>query len=134
MTSLEADELAPVPAAAEEPPRAMLLSVDTSCGTAVTRVTLAGEIDLGTAEPLRRALADALDLPGTHVVVDLARVTYIDSTGLGEFIRAHKRLRARNATLTLEKAPHAVLRVFRMTGIDHLVAITGLPTQRAASA
>jgi anti-sigma B factor antagonist len=45
-------------------------------------VHLAGELDIYTVPGLRRQL-DRHDHPGTSLVVDLSRVTLIDSSGLG---------------------------------------------------
>jgi anti-anti-sigma factor len=48
------------------------------------RLTLRGELDLGTAEQLERALADA----GDDVVLDLRGLTFMDSTGVRMLLEA----------------------------------------------
>lgn len=48
------------------------------------RLTLRGELDLGTAERLERALAGA----GDDVVLDLRGLTFMDSTGVRVLLEA----------------------------------------------
>ncbi|MDG4811096.1 STAS domain-containing protein [Micromonospora sp. WMMD1120] len=74
----------------------------------VTIVVATGDIDLDTGDTLRAALRHAADMGG-HVVVDLARVHVIDSTGLGLLVRAHRDARERGVTLSLA-APSRFIR------------------------
>ena len=57
-----------------------------------TVVSLAGELDLYNAEDVRAALLEACSDEPTVLVVDLAEVTFIDSTALGVLIEARSRL------------------------------------------
>jgi len=58
-----------------------------------TVVTPEGEVDIATVGPFRVALADAARQSERGVLVDLSRVTFIDSTGLGALVDLHHRLR-----------------------------------------
>ncbi len=51
------------------------------------RLTLRGELDLGTAERLERALAEA----GEDVLLDLRGLTFMDSTGVRVLLEAAER-------------------------------------------
>jgi anti-anti-sigma factor len=51
------------------------------------RLTLRGELDLGTAERLERALAEA----GDDVLLDLRGLTFMDSTGVRVLLEAAER-------------------------------------------
>ena len=51
------------------------------------RLILRGELDLATAERLEAALSDA----GTPVVLDLKRLTFMDSTGVRVLLEAAER-------------------------------------------
>ena len=53
-------------------------------------LALDGELDLGTAEPLRESLLDAIENDGRGVSVDMRGCSFIDSTGSR---RAWRRLR-----------------------------------------
>jgi anti-sigma B factor antagonist len=52
-----------------------------------SRVTLRGELDLGTAPRLEQALAEA----GDDVLLDLRRLTFMDSTGVRVLLEAAER-------------------------------------------
>ena len=57
-----------------------------------TVVSLAGELDLYNAEDVRAALLEACEDEPDVLVIDLAEVTFIDSTALGVLIEARSRL------------------------------------------
>ena len=52
-----------------------------------------GELDTAGVGDLRAALSDAAREGVGAVVVDLSRVTFIDSSGLGALVELHSRLR-----------------------------------------
>jgi anti-sigma B factor antagonist len=82
-----------------------------------------GEIDVATAPELRAAL-DALIDSGTGAVdVDMAGVTFIDSSGLGALIAALKRARQRDADITISNLTGATRRVFEITGLIEVFKI-----------
>src|SRR2546423_6094006 len=55
-------------------------------------VRLAGELDLYNAPALRKALLECVARRPSRLVVDLAEVTFVDSTALGTLIEARARL------------------------------------------
>ena len=62
-------------------------------------VELAGELDLYNAHAVREALLSQAERGPDRLVVDLSRVTFIDSTGIGVLIEARTRLANRQAFL-----------------------------------
>jgi anti-sigma B factor antagonist len=62
-------------------------------------VELAGELDLYNANAVREALLGEAERSPERLVVDLSRVTFIDSTGIGVLIEARTRLANRQAFL-----------------------------------
>jgi len=56
--------------------------------------------------------------PGMHVVIDLARVTFVDSTGIGLMLRFKKNLKRRDVALTFINVSGSVLNVFRHTRLE----------------
>ncbi|MGW7066326.1 STAS domain-containing protein [Streptomyces sp. NPDC054855] len=91
----------------------------------VTVLTLAGEIDLDTSADVRRALA-AATAPRARVVVDLRRVTFIDSSAINVFIAAHRDLTGAGGRLCLAGPAESVTRTLEIVGIDAFIEI--LPT------
>jgi len=88
-----------------------------------TVLEVGGEIDVYTAEKLRGRLRDIVNSGEQHVVVDLTKVEFLDSTGLGVLVGAHRRLRARDGSLDLVCPHERLLKVFRITGLDNVFAI-----------
>ena len=91
---------------------------ETEEGDAV-RVTLQGELDVMVAgqvgEVIRRNLA-----AGRPQIIDLAEVTFIDSTGLAAIVKSAPS-EAERALLTLRRSRHhQANRLFALTGTDRL--------------
>jgi anti-sigma B factor antagonist len=84
---------------------------------------IGGEIDVYTAPRLRERLIEMVNSGEKHVVVDLGRVEFLDSTGLGVLVGAHRRLRAREGSLNLVCPHERLLKVFRITGLDNVFDI-----------
>lgn len=79
-----------------------------------------GEVDVYTAPRLRERLVEMIDGGARDVVVDLGRVEFLDSTGLGVLVGALKRLRAAGGTFSLVCAKEPLLKVFRITALDQV--------------
>jgi anti-sigma B factor antagonist len=97
------------------------LSTRTVAGRRVLEV--AGEIDVYTAPQLRQRLISLVEAGDRQVVVDLGRVDFLDSTGLGVLVGALKRLRSVNGELTLVCAQERLLKIFRITGLDRVFTL-----------
>lgn len=80
-------------------------------------VSLAGELDLYNAEEVRRALLDTLADGAELLVVDLAEVTFIDSTALGVLIEARSRLADRSG-FRLAAPGLETRRALEISGLD----------------
>src|SRR5689334_6766234 len=97
------------------------LSTRTVAGHHVLEV--GGEIDVYTAPQLRERLIALVEEGARQVVVDLGRVEFLDSTGLGVLVGALKRLRGVNGDLSLVCAQERLLKIFRITGLDRVFTI-----------
>ena len=97
------------------------LSTRTVAGRRVLEV--GGEIDVYTAPQLRERLVALVDSGDRRVVVDLARVEFLDSTGLGVLVGAPKRLRGAGGELSLVCSQERLLKIFRITGLDRVFTL-----------
>jgi anti-sigma B factor antagonist len=102
----------------------MLLRVDSTYEADHATIIAAGEIDLATVNKLRSAITDAMQRGALHLTLDLAEVSYIDSSGLGTLIGAHKRLASAGGTLVVRCAQARVLRLLAITGLDRVLTLT----------
>lgn len=83
---------------------------------------LRGTLDLATAPTLRAALSEAQDAR-KDVVVDLTRIEFIDSTGLGALIGAHRRAAEHGRCVRLIVNDGPILRLFAITGLIRALAL-----------
>jgi anti-sigma B factor antagonist len=88
-------------------------------------VAVRGEIDFATAPELDEVLGE---FDRVQVVVDLAKVTFIDSSGLKSLVDARTRLRNRGGDLTVRSASPIVLRAFQITRLDETLLTASGPT------
>jgi anti-sigma B factor antagonist len=95
-----------------------ILDVRTEDRNGLVHVALVGELDLSTVakvqEELRRVEASA---PAT-VVVDLSKLTFLDSTGLRCIVTADERAREDGRRMVIVRGPDAVQRVFAITRLE----------------
>jgi anti-sigma B factor antagonist len=77
---------------------------------------VAGELDLAKAPIIDEELTHLGDVGFERIVVDLRRVTFIDSTGLKILLTHRERVQERGATLTIVQGPRQVEQVFELTG------------------
>jgi anti-sigma B factor antagonist len=103
---------APGASAGRESPVA---GVDRANGAAV--VSLAGELDLYNAEDVRAALLECCADAPERLVVDLAGVSFIDSTALGVLIEARSRMANRRAFM-LAAPGLETRRALEVSGLD----------------
>ncbi|MDQ1374886.1 MAG: anti-sigma factor antagonist [Actinomycetota bacterium] len=83
---------------------------------------VSGDIDVATAPQLWRELEPQLDTT-RHVVVDLSKVSFIDSTGVGTIIRAVNVLRDRGQRLTVRSPTPMTKTVFETVGLTRLLDV-----------
>lgn len=86
----------------------------------VPTVFLAGDMDLDCAETLRATVGEAAR-GATEVVLDFARVEFIDSSGTGIFVRLCLDLQAQGVNVHARNVPAVVGEVFEMLKVRALV-------------
>ena len=91
---------------------------DRQAGRDAHVVTVAGEIDLFTAPEFKQRISEPIDAGRSTVIVDLTATTFIDSSSLGVLIGAHRRLKLRGGTLVVVCDNEAIVKTFRITGLD----------------
>jgi anti-sigma B factor antagonist len=88
-----------------------------------TVVSAAGELDVNTAPELREHLTRLVAGGARRISVDLASVSFVDSTALSVLVSALKRLRQVDGDLQLVSPTPSVRRVFEITGLTRLFTI-----------
>ena len=101
----------------------MDLSLTTRTEGERTVVQVGGEIDVYTAPKLRETLVSLVDAGHFQLVVDLEKVEFLDSTGLGVLVGGLKRVRTHDGSLALVCTQERLLKIFRITGLNKVFEI-----------
>lgn len=81
------------------------------------------ELDMASAPELRDALLHGITGGHHHVVLDMTRVTFIDSSGFAVLVSALKRLRASGGDLRIAGADKTVRSAMRISGLDQIFGL-----------
>jgi anti-sigma B factor antagonist len=79
---------------------------------------LTGEVDLLTAPDVERAIRKLCAEGAAEIVLDLRKVTFMDSTGLRATTSAQALCEEHGHDLSLIRGPSQVQRLFEITGLD----------------
>lgn len=79
---------------------------------------VAGEIDVYTAPQFKEAVNEIIAGGQKHLIIDMAHVTYMDSSGFGTLLSATRRLRPQGGTINLVKCNTAIDRILRITRLN----------------
>jgi anti-sigma B factor antagonist len=93
-------------------------------------VTLPDEIDITNAQSVGDELRAAFGQGVLAVIADMTRTQFCDSSGIRYLLLANDRAAEMNAEFRLVVQAPAVLRAFRLLGIDRLLAV--YPSLQAA--
>ena len=97
----------------------MSLEITTSASGENRLVTVAGEVDVSCADELRAAIdAQLADGVTGELVIDIAEVPYIDSTGIGVLVGAAHRVAEAGGTLVVARPQRNVARVLGLLGVQ----------------
>ncbi len=95
-------------------------------------ITLDGELDMNRVPIARAQIAAAIDGKAPRILLDLAGLTYIDSSGLALFIESLQRMQAYQGRLALCGLSETVRHIFEVARLDQVFQIH--PDQQSALA
>jgi anti-sigma B factor antagonist len=81
-------------------------------------VSVAGELDIATAEQAYAYISEVIDSWPTTVSVDLSGLTFCDASGLGVLAKIARHARQAGRQLKLTSARPSLLKIIRLTGLD----------------
>jgi anti-sigma B factor antagonist len=99
------------------------LHIDMLDTASPTVLRLIGALDEATAPRLRQDLVALAEAGETSVVIDLASMSFVDSTGLGALVGGLKRFRALFGDVVLRSPTPAARKVLDMTGLTEVFTI-----------
>jgi anti-sigma B factor antagonist len=86
-------------------------------------VELGGEIDVYTSPKVKDAITELIDQGHYNLVINLEKVRYIDSTGLGVLIGGLKRVREHGGSVSLVCTNPQIRKIFDITGLVKIFGI-----------
>lgn len=78
---------------------------------------LRGSLDLATSPAVRAALVEAATDGNHEIIVDLTKLEFLDSTGLGALIGAHRRALEHGGNVRLAVGDGPIARLLNITGL-----------------
>ncbi len=86
-------------------------------------LSLDGSLDMYTSLDLKHAIDNMQPGPGFIVILDLALVTYIDSSGIGTLIKLVNELNGKNMALFLSGLVPMIEKIFKIAGLNNFFHI-----------
>lgn len=85
-------------------------------------IRLGGEVDMSWSQEVRRAVLDALQ-QSPRVAVNLAGVSYIDSSGIAALVEGFQQARSRGQSFVLVECSPPTLAVLKLARLDKVFAL-----------
>lgn len=101
----------------------MDLTFDTTEYNGWTVLAVGGEIDVATAGQLRDQVSAMISDGAHRIVADLDGVEFMDSTGLGVLVGAHKSLVDAGGAMRVVCSQPTILKVFDITGLNAVIPL-----------
>ena len=98
----------------------MSYAVRNEAGYAIVELT--GDVDLSCSPEARAIILDSL-AHGKHVLVDLSRVTYIDSSGVASLVEGYQTAKKKKLRFGLVGVSEAALSVLKLARLDKVFPI-----------
>lgn len=105
----------------------MSIKIDTTFNSEenMWNVTLIGELDVSSAEIFKKSLNELVDENSQNIKIDLDKLEYIDSTGLGVMVGVLKRLKVNGKGIYLNNPKSNVRKILEIAGLDKIFNVEG---------
>jgi anti-sigma B factor antagonist len=104
-----------------------LLEITVSEIGGVRLLRLTGELDMAAVDRFERVLTAHLTPEPATFVLDMRKLTFIDSSGLRALIMADQSVRGEGGRLVVVKGPDRVNEVLEMTGVARQIELVDEP-------
>jgi anti-sigma B factor antagonist len=89
----------------------------------IVLMALSGQVDNYTAEEITKIIDEYIIKGDLKIIIDLAKIDYLDSAGLSAFINARIRLSKRNGVLCLVGLKDKTRQIFEIAGLTKMFDI-----------
>lgn len=105
------------------------MDIEVTRSAAITVVVPRGDLDMAAADQMKRVLTGLVNDGSVKLLVDLASVGYIDSSGMGALVASLKQARTAGGDLRLCELQDDVRAIFEMTRLNKAVTIHASRTE-----
>jgi anti-sigma B factor antagonist len=102
-----------------------IVKIETDEQAPETRITVEGEVDLYSSPELREAVLEAVPRSSDGVVVNLAGVSYMDSSGVATLVEGLRSAKKHDRSFALESPSAAVTKVLELARLDRVFEVRG---------
>jgi anti-anti-sigma factor len=97
------------------------MNADVTVTGARAGIRVEGEVDAHTSIDLERAISQALESGASTLEVDVAEMSFIDSSGLRVLVQGQRRATDAGGSLTLLRPSDTVVRLLDLTGLREIL-------------
>jgi anti-sigma B factor antagonist len=101
----------------------MSVKMDNISGVTVCRVE--GEIDINSSPNIKKTFDKLLSTKTPKIVINLSKVTYVDSSGLATLVEILKNMRSYGGKMRLSDMSPKIKSLFEITKLEKLFEIKG---------
>jgi anti-sigma B factor antagonist len=87
------------------------------------KLSILGEVDIYTSQSLKEKIYSVIENNNCDLLIDCSELNYIDSTGLGIFVGALKKVKESNGKIYISNLKENIRKLFIITGLDKLFII-----------
>lgn len=99
------------------------MGVKTEMKNDLTVCRIEGEIDINTSPDIKKAFEKLIAKKTPKVVINLTKVTYVDSSGLATLVEILKNMRAYGGRMRLTNMSQKIRSLFEITKLEKLFEI-----------
>ena len=92
---------------------------------------ITGDLVANTAEELKAQVEKLTEKNFVYILLEMHKVNFMDSSGLGACMAVYKKLRERNGALVCARPSEAVSKIFRITKADKKISVVSSSTEGA---
>ncbi|MDB9751553.1 STAS domain-containing protein [Gammaproteobacteria bacterium] len=98
------------------------MNIDKVEGANFTVIGLEGDVDLSCSPDARRSILDVLQMK-KNLLIDLAKVSYIDSSGVASLVEGYQTAKKQSLKFGLVGVSDAVMSVLKLARLDKVFPI-----------
>jgi len=83
------------------------------------------DIDQNTSPILEKEMKTAINEGCQRIILDFSRVTYIESSGIGAIVRAHRLMKEKGGAIVLGGCNEGMQKIFKLVNFQRYFKITG---------